>query len=185
MINISKIEIFADKLFSSLSNDLVYHNKEHTLDVRDAVKRLGELEHISAQDMALLDIAALFHDIGHINTYEGHEDVSIALLCSNADSFGLSNEEVKKISSMIEATKLPQNPETHLDMILCDADLDNLGREDFIEIFEKIFIEAQKYGFLLSKRDWCSQTIEMMKQHTYFTMSARKFLSYSFFYLYF
>jgi len=174
MINISKIEEFADKLFSSLSNDLTYHNRKHTSDVRAAAKRLGELEKLSEKEMKLLDIAALFHDIGHVETYEGHEDVSKNFIVSNAECFGLENEDTSLIVSMIEATKLPQNPENHLSMILCDADLDNLGRDDFLDVFEKIFIETQKYGPVLSKHEWCFQTIKMMKNHSYFTLSAKK-----------
>ena len=33
-----------------------------------------------------------------------------------------------------EATKIPQTPLTKLEEIICDADLDYLGREDFFEI---------------------------------------------------
>ena len=55
---------------------------------------------------------------------------------------------------MIMATKIPQTPTNQLDKILCDADLDYLGRDDFFEIGNRLFAEMKERGFIESEREW-------------------------------
>ena len=46
------------------------------------------------------------------------------------------------------ATEIPQNPKTHLEMIMCDADLDYLGRYDFETISNNLYTEFLDFGFV-------------------------------------
>ena len=166
-------EEFARKTYQDFSQNLVYHNGRHAQDVRAASKRLGKLENKSPYEMKILDIAALYHDIGFIETYEGHEDAGIRLIHEQFSRFGFSEDDISLISGLIRATKLPQHPLTSLEEILCDADLDNFGRPDFFINTELLFQERCKNGFSHSSSEWLSQTLELLKSHEYFTESAR------------
>ena len=55
---------------------------------------------------------------------------------------------------MIMATKIPQSPRNGLEEIICDADLDYLGRDDFYEIGATLFEELKAYNVLQNEREW-------------------------------
>lgn len=171
MVVIQKVEDFVKSYYDQFSKQLVYHNYQHILDVRKSAEIIGKKEGLTDHELLLVDTAALFHDIGFFKTYDNHEDESIMIVSNHLNEFGYSDQDVKLISQMIDSTKLPQNPQNHLDEILCDADLDNLGRDDFMEIFEQLYIEKKSF-YRFSKNEWYESTLAFIKTHRYFTQSA-------------
>lgn len=163
-----------DKLRRELSENLIYHSVEHTLDVVKAAKVLGEMEGLQSNDMRLLEIAALYHDIGFIESYEDHEDHSIKITREVLPDFGFSKEEIEIITSAINATKIPQTPVTRIGEILADADLDNLGRGDVFVIGQRIHSELTLNGRTLTLVEWYGEQLNFFKKHRYFTKSAIK-----------
>lgn len=162
-------EFILNKLESELSDDLNYHNINHTLDVYRISTKLAKSEGISEEDTMLLKTASLFHDAGFILKAEGHEKISCAIVDRHLPDFGYSNEQIAKIKGMIMATKIPQCPKNHLEQILADADLDYLGRTDFEEISERLF---QELG-IKNRNDWNKIQINFFESHSYFTASAK------------
>lgn len=73
---------------------------------------------------------------------------------------------------MIMATRLPQSPLSKLAEILCDADLDYLGREDFFEIADTLKREWMQMDFISSDTEWNQKQLGFLSSHTYFTESA-------------
>ncbi len=73
---------------------------------------------------------------------------------------------------MIMATRLPQSPKNYLEEILADADLDDLGRDDFFIIGDKLFLENTIYGDDIDPHEWRLKQLEFMQKHHYFTKSA-------------
>lgn len=163
-----------EKLKGELSENLVYHSVEHTLDVVKAAKALGEMEGLQNSDMLLLEIAALYHDIGFIESYEDHEDHSIKIAREVLPNFGFSKEEIEIITSAIQATKIPQKPLNRIGEVLADSDLDNLGREDVFVIGQRIHSELSRYGRTLTLIEWYEEQMSFFKTHRYFTKSALK-----------
>jgi hypothetical protein len=75
---------------------------------------------------------------------------------------------------MILATKLPQKPGDKLSEILCDADLDYLGRDDFYINALKLYREWNELGIIMSLKEWYHLQVDFLKSHTYFTDTAIK-----------
>jgi hypothetical protein len=71
------------------------------------------------------------------------------------------------------ATKIPQTPQTPLEKILCDADLDYLGRDDFYSIGSKLFEEMKTRGFVESEREWNLIQKTFLESHRYHTGFSR------------
>ena len=67
------------------------------------------------------------------------------------------------------ATRVPQKPNNHLERIICDADLDYLGREDFISISSDFYKELKEYRMVKNKNDWDQIQIKFLKSHHFFT----------------
>lgn len=163
-----------ERLNNELSNNLHYHSVEHTLDVLDAVIRLGEMEKVNDHEMCLLKTAALFHDLGFIETYNGHEDASIRIAYKVLPGYGYSSDDLKVIEGLIRSTEIPQTPKTHLEEIMSDADLDYLGRDDLYVIGQRLQYEWQLHGIVSSLREWHEKQLKFLKVHNYFTESAKK-----------
>lgn len=161
-----------NKLKRELSEDLIYHSVEHTLDVVEATRVFGEMEGLKNRDIRILETAALFHDIGFTESYQKHEASSIKIAREVLPRFGYSQDDIEVIASSIKATEIPQNPQNHLEEILADSDLNYLGRDDMFVIGQRLHYEWGKNGQEISLQEWHKIQIKFLKQHRYFTKSA-------------
>lgn len=158
-----------------LDPHLTYHSKEHTIDVLKHSLRIASAEGIvDPYELLILKFAALFHDIGFLQTYANHEAKGCELFLEYADMEAFSNKEREDIQSLIMATKLPQSPKNHLEQIICDADLDYLGRDDFFIIGDNLRKEFLHYNIVASDEAWEKLQINFLSNHQYFTESSRK-----------
>jgi uncharacterized protein len=67
------------------------------------------------------------------------------------------------------ATKIPQSPDNLLEKILCDADLDYLGGNNYGEISESLRDELGLNGIQLSAEEWLNIQIAFLEKHHYWT----------------
>jgi uncharacterized protein len=168
-----KFRVFMEKKLSEeLSPNYSYHSPEHTQDVLQAAMMYAELEHIDERDKELLKVAVLLHDSGFILTAKEHEKQSCELAKEYLPHYDYTSFEINSICGMIMATKIPQTPQNKLEEIICDADLDYLGRSDFWEIGELLFKELQYLQILQSEEDWNRLQIDFLAKHRYFTEHA-------------
>ena len=176
MINIDNIrDHVVSMLTNGLPETLTYHSVEHTLDVAQQCLTLAKEEGITdPQALAELEIAAIYHDTGFLYTYKGHEEKSCELARKELPGFGLSARSIDNICDIILATKVPQLPKNHLQQIICDADLDYLGREDFFIITEKLHKEFIEYKIVKNEEEWKTSRINFIRSHTFFTKSSRQ-----------
>lgn len=166
------IELITGKLEKELPANLTYHNVDHTRDVMKAAAILGEMEHIDAYENQLLQTAALFHDSGFLKTREGHEAASCAFARHYLPDYNFDNDEIEVICSMIMATQLPQSPRNHLEEILCDADLDYLGRDDFFALSDKLFTELHAECIIKDLDGWNREQADFLSDHHYFSEAS-------------
>ncbi len=164
-----------ERLNQDLPAALVYHSLEHTRDdVVPAVERLAALEGIEGEPLMLLLTAAFYHDLGFIEQYNDHERVSVRIARAMLPQFGYSEAQIEAISGMIMATKLPQSPQNHLEKILADADLDNLGRDDFLERSQALRDEFDALDMGVNDEDWYERQLQFLQKHRYFTAAAQQ-----------
>jgi len=162
-------------LGNNLSKDLFYHCVDHSIDVEMQAERIAISEKVnSEEDLFLLKIACLYHDCGFIYTYNEHEEAGCNLVMKELPEFGLSPDQVEIVCGLIRATKIPQTPMTKLEEIICDADLDYLGREDFFPISNNLFLELKAANFVTTENEWNLIQIKFFKQHNYFTTTTKK-----------
>ena len=169
--DLTKAVLFAlHRLQDGLPWGLHYHNLQHTRDVVvPAAARLGRQEAVATADLLLLLTAAWFHDIGFTRTRAGHEVSGAALAGEVLPGFGYSPDQVVRVGGLILATEMPQSPRDLLEMILADADLDGLGRPDFLEWSDRLRLELSEVGETYSDRDWYHRQRDFLRGHTYHT----------------
>lgn len=163
-----------DRLRTELPAHLYYHNALHTEeDVLPAVVRLARLSNVAEPDLHLLEVGAAFHDLGQIRTNLGHELVGIEIIAEVLPGFGFSPQEIARVSGMILATRLPQTPLNDEQALLCDADLDSLGREDFFATSKALWQERAACGLVIPWQTWLENQLRFLQTHRYFTPAAR------------
>jgi len=166
-------EVILDKLEKELPKYLYYHNVKHTVDVVTEVELIGWAEGINDEEMLLLKTAALFHDVGHTVEYDNHEYHGTVIAREMLPKYGYSEDQIDRICEIIMATKLPPNPKNLLEEIICDADLDYLGRTDFIPVSNTLYKELHEQNKIGSLNQWNKLQVKFISGHQYFTKTAR------------
>ncbi|PKP05014.1 MAG: phosphohydrolase [Bacteroidetes bacterium HGW-Bacteroidetes-6] len=165
-------EYMLQRLKRGLAPNLFYHGMHHTVDVMKAAERLAEMESIVGADKTILMTAALLHDAGFLIRYKDNENLSAGMCWNLLPRFGYSYSEIMVVVQLILSTSIPQKPYDKLSSILCDSDLDYLGRDDFFIIGCNLRREWKEYGRELSVKEWYIQQIEFLSAHHYFTRSS-------------
>ena len=162
------------KLKAELPGHLSYHNIDHTRDVYESAARIANAEKMPGHELKLLLTAALYHDSGFIKIRNGHEIESCKIARQYLPRYNYHPDEIDVICDMIMATRIPQSPKTHLEEILCDADLDYLGRDDFFILGAKLFAELCFEGLIKNEEEWDREQIEFIGAHRYRTATSIK-----------
>ena len=162
-------EFILSELLNGLSSHLYYHGYHHTIDVLEAAMSIASHENLSNENIRLLRIAVLFHDSGFLRSYDNHEEKGCDLVKEYLPGFGFSKSQIKIICEMIMATKVPQKPKNILEQILCDADLDYLGRNDVEEVSKSLMEELKFQKKLIDIKVWNEMQIDFLRIHRYNT----------------
>lgn len=162
------------KLKNELPPDRTYHSLEHTLDVFASVVDIAEKEKVTGEGLELLKVAALYHDVGFTERDLDHENVGCRIARESLPEFGFDAKQIDKVCAMIQATRIPQAPRNKLARILCDADLDYLGRTDFDSIGQALYNEMKAYGVLHTERQWNELQVRFLERHNYFTVTNKR-----------
>jgi uncharacterized protein len=171
----SAIHYALERLRSELAPHLVYHSLAHTADdVLIAAAHLAEQCQLSGEERNLLRVAASFHDLGFVVQSEEHEQIGAQIAAAVLPSFGFAPQQITQIVGIILATRMPHQPHTLLEQIIADADLDVLGRDDFLIRNRLLRQELEAQGGRFSDEQWYTGQLRFMQQHQYFTAAARK-----------
>jgi len=166
-------EMILDKLEEELPDYLYYHNVKHTVDVVTEVELIGWAEGLDDDGILLLKTAALFHDAGHTIAYDDHEYHGTELVKKILPEYGYTSDQIAKICEIIMATKLPPQPVDIYQKIICDADLDYLGRSDMIPVSNTLYKELKEQDKIGTFNDWNRLQLKFITGHSYFTKTAQ------------
>ncbi|MDD3636083.1 MAG: HD domain-containing protein [Bacteroidales bacterium] len=164
-----------EKLILSREDDqLLYHNLAHTLDVLEAAERLITHTGVDTETALLIRAAALLHETGMTVSPKNHEEASVEIAKKLLPNQGFNTDQILRIAELILATKMPQKPFDLASKIICDADLDYLGRTDYFIIAHKLRLEwILRDGFTDDLTEWYQTQIEFLESHQYFTVAAK------------
>lgn len=165
-------ELLLNKLEKELPPHLYYHNVKHTIDVVTQVELIGLGEGVSDEELLIMKTAALFHDSGHILGYDEHERFSTLIAREILPDYFYTQTQIEQICELIFATQMPPNPKNKLEEIICDADLDYLGRSDMIPVSTMLYRELKEFNMVKSWNEWNRMQIKFISKHQYFTNTA-------------
>jgi uncharacterized protein len=170
-----KMKDFVINLLDNKLNEFYYfHNAKHALYVMDKATEIAQHQNCTAAEIELVRVAALWHDAGFINIYDGHEEEGCKLVEKYLPDFGYAAGSIKIICGMIMATKIPQSPQNKLEQIIADADLEYLGTANAAAIANELFKERKFLNPLLTADQWNQMQISFLQKHQYFTKFCKE-----------
>src|SRR5215510_8517942 len=89
------------KLETGLPSYLTYHDVQHTKNVILAVEHLAISENLKGDDLILLKTAALFHDVGFLQSHQDHEELSCTFARKHLPDYHYSSQQIERICGMI------------------------------------------------------------------------------------
>ncbi|MDD4817930.1 MAG: HD domain-containing protein [Victivallaceae bacterium] len=176
-MNIDGIRKFASEQLARVPALYLYHSGRHTLTVVKYAREFGELEGLSAVELDMLETAAWFHDLGYVECNAGHEAASARLAERVLPKFGFTAKQTELASGIIRTTKLPVLPATAMEKILCDADVEYIGRSEFYRSGMLLRQELSLLGRDFSELEWLDFEIKFLTGFRFFSAAARRLRS--------
>jgi predicted metal-dependent HD superfamily phosphohydrolase len=155
-------------LEKELPGTLTYHTVRHTTVVAKEARALATDANLSKEDTEHLLLGAWFHDVGYLDTYDGHEYKSMARAQEWLTAQGYPAAGTAAVTDLIRATHRDEPAPTELHKLLLDADMSNLAQEDFQATAELLRAEWEAaLGKTYSNPEWAELQINFMLAHKY------------------
>ncbi|MBL7963535.1 MAG: polyphosphate kinase 1 [Flavobacteriales bacterium] len=158
-----------------LAGHMRFHDLDHTLAVTRAALEIGRGSRLSEAQLRLVEVAALFHDMGYALTYAGHEAKSAELAEAFLSKEGASKRDIASVRALIMATRMSATPRGLVQQVLRDADTAKAGQADFDGRSERLRIELSHVrGREIGKRQWQRENLAYLEAHRFHTRYARQ-----------
>ncbi len=166
-----KIEVLS-KLRGGLSNQLFYHNIEHTLCVMQSTEELTSSMDFNEVEVELMLTAALFHDTGYLYQYDDNEEIGARVAQEILRGFNYTPDQIDQICRIICDTSIKVSCTNLMSEVVRDADLSYLGTSGYVPIAELLREEFSAYGRDFSDEEWLSLQINFLESHQFYTSAA-------------
>jgi predicted metal-dependent HD superfamily phosphohydrolase len=161
-------------LKANLSDELLFHDINHSLNVEKAVIRIGQLEGVTHEELMLMRTAALYHSVGYVYQYSNNKILATKFAQRNLPELGYTEKQVSLINSMILATDPEIGPKNLLEEIVCDADSDHIGRPDYFSVIQRLRNEMENFDQKYSDDEWMNLQLSFLENdHRFYTNVAR------------
>ncbi|MEP6952304.1 MAG: HD domain-containing protein [Ginsengibacter sp.] len=178
LLPIHHISVYVKRLYEQNQNPaLLYHNLEHTEKVVQRACEIAANYSFNERETFILLTAAWFHDTGHLFVEARyHEAKSVSIMRAYLETKEADKNITDAVEGCILATRLPQNPKTLLEEILCDADTFNLGTKEFFDTDRLLKKEVELRNDIRID-NWEKTTLDLLTKHRYFTPYCQALLN--------
>ena len=175
---LARTHAYAESILTErLSSTFLFHNVDHTREVVEAAREIGQQSGLGDKEMETLLIAAWLHDVGYRDGRINHERTSMHIARTFLEEQGVGERRIEKVLQCIAATEMPQRPQGPLAEVMCDADLYHLASDTYAEKTELLRQEVSLLtGEKISKRKWLYGNKLFYEKHHYFTEYGRTVL---------
>ena len=142
----------------------------------EQAERIAKKEKVEKSVIDDITLAAWLHDVGYIWEPLRHEARGAEYATSILTEMKFPKSKINLITGMIMATKIPQSPKNIYEEIICDADLDYLGRDDYA-VNSNGLLQEIELNKKLNKKDWLTLQTNFLNQHNFFTKASQQLRS--------
>jgi predicted metal-dependent HD superfamily phosphohydrolase len=153
-----------------VSKEFAFHDIVHTTQVVEATIELADELNMDESEAEMLQIAAWFHDTGYDKGQEGHEERSAEYAAKFLIAQKYDEIKLELVKNIILATKMPHNPKSLYEKIICDADMSHLGKKLYWERSSRIREELWlTKGINMTEEEWVDFELSFLLKHHYLT----------------
>ncbi len=174
---VQKASAFIRQEFSAADTKLLYfHSYDHTEQVVRHALEIGKREGATDEELRILQVAAWFHDVGHLNgNIQDHELRSVDAAKKFLVAEGVDDEAfIQRVADAIMATRMPHTPGDKLGEIMCDADVYHFGTNDFRKTNKLVRKELKARGYPALVTAWPQRSLKMLESQHFFTPYSRQ-----------
>jgi len=171
---INKAKKYVNKLLVPLEKHY-YHSYNHAIEVMERSIYLWEKEWLKHEELEILALAWLFHDTWFVIQYDKNEPIWAKIAANYLKSILYSQDKIETIERLILATDPEyKKPVDLYENIIKDADMDNLGRDDFFEKSNSLKKEIELIkNIKIKDPKWNHWLVDLLKEHQYKAISQK------------
>jgi len=171
---IARAKRYVNKLLIPLEQHY-YHSYNHAIEVMERSIYLWEKEWLNDEDLEMIWLAWLFHDTWFVIQYDKNEPIWAKIADNYLKSILYSPKKIKTIERLILATDPGyKKPIDIYEKIIRDADMDNLGRNDFLDRSNSLKKELEVIkNIKIKDPDWNHWLVDLLKEHQYKAYSQK------------
>ena len=150
---------------------LFFHNLVHTVRMIDMVDKMKSHYHLDERNYFIVYTAAWLLDLEIIHAGAGSISIKETAFSEEfLKNAGVEPDMMEEIKKCLMATRMPQNPETLNEKILCDAQNFYLGSPNFPAYYKLKRRETEAFTQVKIKgAEWRAKTISSLQNHQYQT----------------
>jgi len=153
---------------------LVYHDYAHIVEVTKAAVKIAKGCGLNDDEIEIVKIAAMLHDIGYLDGCKDHEKKSADIAEFFLRNYQVSDTFIQQVRGCILATSMPQQPANLLEQVLCDADLVHLTTDEYPDKARMLRKEWEcQSGTTYTEEEWQQKNIKFFNAHQFFTEYAK------------
>lgn len=166
-------------LAEKLPENIVFHNFNHALLVKNYAETIGRQADLTADEMNILRICALFHDTGYINSYVQYKEESVLIASAFLAKHEVDEQTINQVAEIIRESKLPYKSKDKISEVLCDADMMYIASENCMEQFDLLYEETALMKPKTVKRAVFERScLGFFATHTYLTEYGKTVLQF-------
>ena len=150
-----------------------FRGASHTINALSVVEEYIDNMRLGTYEAQILRMGVLMRDLAELNTIEHGED-GIELVKKTMSDAGFTFVQTKVVSDLVKSSRRPHRPTNLLERIICDVDMEFLGREDHEEANEMFFQELLKNSLVSSREEWEQWQQDMLENYKYHTPYGRE-----------
>ena len=166
-----------DFLTAGLPEIYTYHNALHTQDVCEALFEITPYLPLPTSEIDALLTAGVFHDFGYLDSYLDNEALALPYMSMFCKKAGIEETVVLRAHELILETRYPYHPVSEAGKLLCDADIEYIGRsfEYFISRADNLRNElANAENLHFSDRQWFAAEVDFLQKNSFFSPVFRE-----------
>jgi len=166
-------ELVLGKLEKEMPGNLYFHNTAYTVDVYTQTELLGRAEELSDEELLLTRTAGLFQGIGYLLDYHDPLMKSIEFASDVLPRYKYAEGQVHFVLELMRSIS-KKEPQTLPEKILWDAQMNYIGRTDYIQKTKDHYRELQEHMKEISVTEWIHRETHMVRHYPFYTQTARR-----------
>ena len=154
---------------------MLFHDWAHTNRVRKAARQLSKEFELSKSDRLDIELAAIFHDTGFIESYEDHETASQRIAEEYLRARNFPEARINRVLELIDSTRASHEPQTLAERILRDADISHIGEKGYRARAERLRQERNRFlGKDMDVAEWHRLNARFLETREFHTPEAER-----------